>query len=420
MEDHNKQNLEGKSINENEINNTAPQKTKANLNLFVIFGAILASIVVVIIAVIVLMGNNNVSNGNSSNNNGANNTPSTTHTHNFGIWETEKEATCTTQGVQVRYCSCGEKQSKDISATGKHNYSSKITTEATCVREGIKTFSCSNCNSSYTESIGMLSTHTYSSGKCVYCNTYDIDNVSIAIIYDLYNSADDSYEVYAFFYDSQTNLIAVDFTATMYIYDYTGENVIYTQAFTKRESDFTLHQSQFSGEMLGCKLSIKRNAIPESISPYGFFVTDINYQNGGQFDSYGEISNLPFNSESINFALEMPNTPLETTNAGVSGGTIKTETFKITDLNYEIICLNSDSTYSVVVTCSGEKISGTAPAYLMGIICLKITDSNGNVYSESIPITYSSNNKFENQSITINLDITKTYTLTIEEYNFWA
>lgn len=35
----------------------------------------------------------------------------------------------------------------------RHNYVSKITTEATCTKDGTKTFTCSMCNDSYTESI---------------------------------------------------------------------------------------------------------------------------------------------------------------------------------------------------------------------------------------------------------------------------
>ena len=43
----------------------------------------------------------------------------------------------------------------------KHNYSAKITTKATCTKEGVKTHTCKFCGDSYTSSIPVLSTHNY-------------------------------------------------------------------------------------------------------------------------------------------------------------------------------------------------------------------------------------------------------------------
>ncbi len=40
------------------------------------------------------------------------------HVHAFGEWITVKDATCTVKGEQERYCSCGEKETKSIDATG--------------------------------------------------------------------------------------------------------------------------------------------------------------------------------------------------------------------------------------------------------------------------------------------------------------
>ena len=38
------------------------------------------------------------------------------HTHNYGEWEITKSATCTAEGSKERYCSCGEKQTAEISS----------------------------------------------------------------------------------------------------------------------------------------------------------------------------------------------------------------------------------------------------------------------------------------------------------------
>ena len=73
-------------------------------------------------------------------------TPTPEHTtHNFGEWSVTKNATCTEDGVKTRYCSCGEKQSDAIPATG-HNKQVIPAVESTCTEngltEGIKCLDC--------------------------------------------------------------------------------------------------------------------------------------------------------------------------------------------------------------------------------------------------------------------------------------
>lgn len=70
----------------------------------------------------------------------------TTHTHNFGRFEVEVSPSCTVAGVERRYCSCGESESRSI-ATIPH---SEVTIEgynSTCLRVGITDGKkCSICN----------------------------------------------------------------------------------------------------------------------------------------------------------------------------------------------------------------------------------------------------------------------------------
>lgn len=116
------------------------------------------------------------------------------HTHDFKEWTQVKSPTCTSEGEKERYCSCGEKQTQTVEALahdevidaavaatcttdgkteGKHcskcntvlipqtvipssghKYNNgKITTQATCNKNGIKTFTCTvnNCGHSYTK-----------------------------------------------------------------------------------------------------------------------------------------------------------------------------------------------------------------------------------------------------------------------------
>ena len=43
------------------------------------------------------------------------------HTHSYGDWKIEKEATCTETGRKYRECECGNRQYEDIPAL-QHNY----------------------------------------------------------------------------------------------------------------------------------------------------------------------------------------------------------------------------------------------------------------------------------------------------------
>jgi lysophospholipase L1-like esterase len=63
------------------------------------------------------------------------------------------------------------KQSGTDTDTHTHNYTSEVTTPATCTTNGVKTFTCS-CGESYTESIPMIS-HNYTEGVCSVCGAVD-------------------------------------------------------------------------------------------------------------------------------------------------------------------------------------------------------------------------------------------------------
>lgn len=63
-------------------------------------------------------------------------------------------ATCVTEGVRTYTCSgCNDSYTEDIPATGVHTYTDSITTPATCTTEGVRTFDCNDCDDTYTEKI---------------------------------------------------------------------------------------------------------------------------------------------------------------------------------------------------------------------------------------------------------------------------
>ena len=83
--------------------------------------------------------------------------------HSWSDWVTTKEPTETATGTAQRTCAdCGEKENRVLDKVipdHTHSYTGKVTTAATCTKEGVKTFTCS-CGGSYTEKISKIS-HSY-------------------------------------------------------------------------------------------------------------------------------------------------------------------------------------------------------------------------------------------------------------------
>ena len=78
--------------------------------------------------------------------------PITATGHAFGEWAVTTAATCTANGVETRTCSCGEEETKSINATGHSFGNWTVTTAATCTANGVETRACS-CGEEETKSI---------------------------------------------------------------------------------------------------------------------------------------------------------------------------------------------------------------------------------------------------------------------------
>ena len=89
---------------------------------------------------------------NNNNENNENNNEETEHIHTYTSQITT-EATCTNNGLKTYTCSgCNDTYTEEILAIG-HNYIGTLTKEATETENGEMTYTCSQCGDSYTEVI---------------------------------------------------------------------------------------------------------------------------------------------------------------------------------------------------------------------------------------------------------------------------
>ena len=87
-------------------------------------------------------------------------TPNEDHVHAFGEWTTVKDATSTVKGEQERICSCGEKETQSIDATG-HTEVVDAAVAATCTTDGKSEGKhCSVCSETLIAQNNIPASHT--------------------------------------------------------------------------------------------------------------------------------------------------------------------------------------------------------------------------------------------------------------------
>ena len=90
------------------------------------------------------------------------------HTHSFGSWYVDVQATCTENGIEKRNClTCSFYEPRTINATGHSFGSWYISKPATTTETGIEKRECNNCDHFETKSIPATggTTHTHSFGS---------------------------------------------------------------------------------------------------------------------------------------------------------------------------------------------------------------------------------------------------------------
>lgn len=96
------------------------------------------------------------------------------HTHKYSE-VLKKAATCTMPAEYQLVCSCGEIGSQPYTKGTPLDHAwddGKVTTPATCKDAGVKTFTCTRCNTTKTETIAKTSEHTWNEGEITKQPTY--------------------------------------------------------------------------------------------------------------------------------------------------------------------------------------------------------------------------------------------------------
>ena len=81
------------------------------------------------------------------------------HTHSYGDWTVSKAATCAAKGQEVRSCTCGQSETREIAKTA-HNYQA-VVTAPTCTEKGYTTHTCTVCKDHYKDSSTAAKGHSY-------------------------------------------------------------------------------------------------------------------------------------------------------------------------------------------------------------------------------------------------------------------
>lgn len=103
---------------------------------------------------------------------------SSVHTsHIYDNGTITREATCGEDGVKTYTCTeCGETKTETIPKTEKHTFDKgKVTQEATCHKEGIRTYTCTVCGQTKTESISKTDEHIFDDGTVTIEATCGVD-----------------------------------------------------------------------------------------------------------------------------------------------------------------------------------------------------------------------------------------------------
>lgn len=326
----------------------------------------------------------------STENTGTFSTEATQCEHNYTSKVTT-EATCTKDGVKTFICSvCEESYTEAIAALGKHNYTSKVTAEATCTKDGVKTFTCSVCKDSYTEAITATGHNVNANNVCTVCNQQalqmtnqeteaakKITNILINAVSDLTNGT----TVWIRLCDENGTQYIAPFIIEIKIINENGKTV-YNKTKIVKSVDFQRNGDQnFSGPLAEI-LILKEDIIHENVDTGTIYFKIYNpgyFMTGENGERKGPVTGLTHK-------LELPNLPDRISSS--------TTTVKITNIIYDV---SGDDLY---IYFTGEKTYDTKGSNYSRAckIGWKLYDSDGYLVDSGVLYTdaLSVGEKFKN------------------------
>lgn len=106
--------------------------------------------------------------------------------------EVTTEATCTTDGIMTYTCTlCGDTYTEAIAATGHSYDEGVVTTAATCTEDGVMTYTCTVCGETYTEMIAATG-HIWNDSEVTTeatCTTEGVITYTCSVCGDTYTEA---------------------------------------------------------------------------------------------------------------------------------------------------------------------------------------------------------------------------------------
>ncbi len=105
-------------------------------------------------------------------------TPVEPHVHTWDAGVVTTQPSCTAAGVRTYTCTeCGATRTESIAATGHTYGAAVVTTEPTCTGMGVRTRTCTVCGATTTQSIPSLGGHTWDEGTVTTEPTYETEGV---------------------------------------------------------------------------------------------------------------------------------------------------------------------------------------------------------------------------------------------------
>lgn len=222
-------------------------------------------------------------------------------------------ATCTSTGVRTYTCSvCGDTYTETITALG-HDYEVTATKAATCVTAGSKTYTCTRCGDTYTETIAATGNHSYklTSSKDATCTAAGSKTYTCSICGDSYTETVSATGDHDYQLTETVDATCVEDGHNTYTCSVCGDS--YTEAIAATghtaDTEWTVTKEATSSEYgtkailctsCGTELETKNYALEQDNSQG----IQVNYHSQADIIAYLEENSVVISSSAVTFETE--------------------------------------------------------------------------------------------------------------------